>query len=342
MPELELSSAEAEDVGPQPPVPCDAHAALEPEAEPFDAPPPPCTVSFDTGAGTVSCAGLAYAEAAGDARGGALARAGLATGHAVWPAGLLLCDYLVSLRPQWREAAQPLRVVELGCGLGLCGLVAAKLLPPLSSVWLTDGDTGCCARAAANVDANGAAVSPAVCRVRPLVWGDAAADARLVADAGGPFDVVLAGDCVYDDGAEGAKRVAALVATASRLLSPAPGSAFLIGFQRRTLPLDNLLRAATGVGLVGGVPDGCWAEDFFANRCPEARHGALSCLTIASSRPHTCASAADGHVADGGAAARAGTAMTGHLCAPAFVVQLSIAAQCLQPPPLRSTASLAA
>ena len=81
--------------------------------------------------------GLRYAECDGDARGGALAAAGHATGAAQWPAGTLLCDFLAS--DSGRDALHGSRVVELGCGLGMCGLVAAALAGPSGCVLLTDG-----------------------------------------------------------------------------------------------------------------------------------------------------------------------------------------------------------
>lgn len=175
-------------------------------------PPPPCVVTYAVNDTVISCAGLRCSEAAGDSRGGPLARAGLATGAAQWPAGVLLCDYLVEQRHLLHGA----NVVELGCGLGLCGLVAASLASPSGRVVLTDGDADCCARAAANVLSN-ARADAAPCVVRRLRWGDAAHDAALLDEAGvRSFDLVIGGDVVYDDGAEGAQRISELVATADR------------------------------------------------------------------------------------------------------------------------------
>jgi len=70
--------------------------------------------------------GLRYAECEGDARGGA-----------AWPAGTLLCDYLQNALGE--EGLRGRRVLELGCGLGMCGLVAAALAGPTGCVLLTDG-----------------------------------------------------------------------------------------------------------------------------------------------------------------------------------------------------------
>ena len=82
------------------------------------------------------------------------------TGDLVWPAALLLCDYLVDRRRLLvRDSAV---VVELGCGAGLPGLVASGLGAP--SVFLTDAASSSLAYAAAN-----AAGVPGV-HVRWLDW----------------------------------------------------------------------------------------------------------------------------------------------------------------------------
>ena len=99
--------------------------------------PAPGVYEYRVAGRALRLSGLRYAECEGDARGGALAAAGHATGAAQWPAGTLLCDYLsAALGAKGLRGA---RVVELGCGLGMCGVVAAALAGPSGSVLLTDG-----------------------------------------------------------------------------------------------------------------------------------------------------------------------------------------------------------
>ena len=62
-----------------------------------------------------------------DPRGGNLSAHGKATGEAFWPASRLLMDHLVR-DCELLKGDAPRRVVELGCGLGLAGLVAATML----------------------------------------------------------------------------------------------------------------------------------------------------------------------------------------------------------------------
>ena len=73
---------------------------------------------------TLSVEGYTYRQ---DPRGGNLSAHGKATGEAFWPASRLLMDYLVR-DCELLKGDAPRRVVELGCGLGLAGLVAATML----------------------------------------------------------------------------------------------------------------------------------------------------------------------------------------------------------------------
>ena len=78
-----------------------------------------------------------------------------------------------------------LRVVELGCGLGVPSLVAARAG---ASVLATDGDEEALPLVRRNAEENGVAVDTAL-----VAWE---APAELVAH--GPFDLVLAADVLYE------------------------------------------------------------------------------------------------------------------------------------------------
>lgn len=203
----------------------------------------------------VACRGLSYSEHQGDSRGGALAAAGHATGATQWPAGRLLCDYLCALGA---PALAGVTACELGCGLGMCGLTAAALG---ATVVLTDGDAGCVAFAAANAETAEGSVRAALLR-----WGDPAATAAVLAGRPG-FQLVLGGDLVYEAGAPGYAAVRALFGTASALLAPA--GVFLLGLQRRSVPLAHVLECGAEEGLGAEVPSGEHAEDLFGNRTEE-------------------------------------------------------------------------
>ena len=225
--------------------------------------PPPCTFEFTLPCGrALLFRGLSYDESRGDARGGALAASGHCTGHAQWPAGVLLSEYLATEGARLRGKT----AVELGCGLGMVGLVAASFG---CDVLLTDGDAAAVERARENAAA--AACSGRVC-CATLCWGDADADEALKREhvsSGFGFDLVLGGDLVYDSTA-GDAELKQLLGTASRLLAQQPTARFLLGLQRRSVPLERLLHLAKAdYQLLGRVPDGGWWLDFFDNKCEE-------------------------------------------------------------------------
>ena len=149
--------------------------------------PPPLQAQkthYDVNGVTLSVDGYAYRQ---DARGGNLSAHGKATGEAFWPASRLLMDYLVEDCALLKGDGR--RVIELGCGLGLAGLVAAALLGETkgSDVVLTDGDAGVVSRARAS--AQSAHLTTTVsCAVHR--WGEAHDLGR--------FDVVLAAEVLYD------------------------------------------------------------------------------------------------------------------------------------------------
>jgi hypothetical protein len=94
-----------------------------------------------------------------------------------------------------RDDLTGMRVVELGCGVGLTGLAAAALG---ARVVLTDRDSHVLAQAAANIDLNKPALLEAGGRAATfkLDWRDSAALQMLLREHG-PFDLIVASDVLY-------------------------------------------------------------------------------------------------------------------------------------------------
>ena len=107
-----------------------------------------------------------------------------------WECALRLCRALEARCGVIRGTA----VLELGCGVGVPGLVAARL--GARKVVLTDtAAPGALDAAAAAIASN--ELSDTVV-AEPLMWGDRGAAAALV-EAHGPFSVVLCSDLIYGD-----------------------------------------------------------------------------------------------------------------------------------------------
>ena len=109
------------------------------------------------------------------------------TGAAVWKAGSLLADFMAT---DGTSTIRGQRVLELGCGTGLCGIVAARL--GASGVVLTDASDAVLQRAMGNVARNLEPPLRGRVRVQQLLWGGLD-DPEL----SGQFDCVIASDVLY-------------------------------------------------------------------------------------------------------------------------------------------------
>jgi len=118
------------------------------------------------------------------------------TGLAVWGGAETLCDYLLEERdcgsPSQIFRRGQSRVLELGAGLGLCGIFVAHAFEPVKVV-LSDGDVDVLERLETNIKenqaTNGALVLPA-----QLIWGQ---NLDAFQNMHGKFDVIIASECMY-------------------------------------------------------------------------------------------------------------------------------------------------
>ena len=128
-----------------------------------------------------------------------------------WPSGIALADHVAA-----RDDLPGTRVVEIGCGLGLPSLAAARLG---ANVVATDWSPDAIALLDRNASRNGEPVSA----VR-ADWRDTDANVSL-----GPFDLVLAADVLYE-----ARNAAPILTLLARLGAPAtiadPGRRHATGF----------------------------------------------------------------------------------------------------------------
>lgn len=149
------------------------------------------------------------------------------TASAVWDSAVVLARYLVTHREQLVLMD---RIVELGAGTGLAGLVAGRLVRSDESVSLILTDlASSLPRLKHNVDLN---PCPGVkVTVQELVWGTRSLPSELVDSSPQTHCLVLAADCLlpYSDGLMGD-----LADTLSRLLQSASSCSFaLVAYEER-------------------------------------------------------------------------------------------------------------
>ncbi|KAJ8599557.1 hypothetical protein CTAYLR_007128 [Chrysophaeum taylorii] len=101
-------------------------------------------------------------------------------GFQLWPAARFLCEELAEHWPGGKRA------IELGCGVGLCGIFAAKRFG--CSVVMTDLPE------VLDASRRATSMNGGCCDVRPLPWGQ---NVEAAAVPCGGVDVVLAADVVY-------------------------------------------------------------------------------------------------------------------------------------------------
>jgi predicted nicotinamide N-methyase len=116
----------------------------------------------------------------------------------LWPAGVVLAEQLAGALG---DGLAGRRVIELGCGLGACGLAAARRG---ARVVLTDSEPEALALVERNARGNRLDVE-----TRALPWGAVPDELR------GAFDVVLGADVTYDP-----RTRPALLATIAALRAP--------------------------------------------------------------------------------------------------------------------------
>lgn len=158
------------------------------------------------------------------------------TGLTLWRASSILCDYIVS---QEDKILAIQNLLELGAGLGLCGILASKLGAP--RVVLTDGDSNALARMRDNLHLN--SCSSTSCH--QLVWGE---DLDRFDERHGTFDLILGSDIIYVE-----EIIEPLWNTVDRLLIR--DGEFWLAFARRNVSIDLVLDHAGKHGYCWKTPE---------------------------------------------------------------------------------------
>lgn len=156
------------------------------------------------------------------------------TGHVAWQAMPILCHFILS--PAGQKLLASARVVELGAGIGVPGLLAGRSCAELV---LTDSNDAVVERLRRNVELNGADMRcyPDATRVANVAWGADAFPPPTVAARGG-FDVVLGSDVVYSTSS-----ARTFLETAEGLMAR-PGGVIVLAYIPRWPTVDRALHDA--------------------------------------------------------------------------------------------------
>lgn len=156
------------------------------------------------------------------------------TGHVAWQAMPILCHFILS--PAGQKLLESARVVELGAGIGVPGLLAGRSCAELV---LTDSNDAVVERLRRNIQLNGVEMRchPDATRVANVAWGADAFPPPTVAARGG-FDVVLGSDVVYS-----ASSARTFLETAEGLMAK-PGGVTVLAYIPRWPTVDRALHDA--------------------------------------------------------------------------------------------------
>jgi|EP00970_Alexandrium_tamarense_P020006 predicted nicotinamide N-methyase len=175
------------------------------------------------------------------------------TGLAVWGGAEVLCRYIAEQKESDMLISKGSRVLELGAGLGLCGLLLAQCFTP-ATVVLSDGDVDVLKRLVLNTQQN---ASPAT--VSQLVWGQ---NLNIFKQQHGVFDVILATDCVYMT-----PSLFPLWKTIDHLLCRESSAVFIyVNVCASQVPMDKVLALASQFGFTWTQPTHSDFRDVFMFR----------------------------------------------------------------------------
>lgn len=152
------------------------------------------------------------------------------TGQIIWPASRALAEFLLENK-FYCEGTK--KILELGAGVGLAGLIASKLADDPSTVILTDNNQHILDLLEKNVLENFPEGGKPICK--KLSWGKDNVE-EFVKDYGGSFNIILGADVVFWPAS-----VALLIETVSELLDHQEGSCFLLSYVERSRHTTTLL-----------------------------------------------------------------------------------------------------
>ncbi|CAM9390940.1 unnamed protein product [Ectocarpus fasciculatus] len=172
------------------------------------------------------------------------------TGLTLWRAAPILCQFLINNRDSY---VNDKNILELGGGLGLCGILCGMLRA--KQVYITDGDSDSLRGMRGNVEANIPQDSESVVKCRQLRWGARVDEfSRHIAPdvrPDGRFDVIMGSDIIYVESI-----LDPLFATVDALLTIDGMGVFILAYARRNVKIDLVFETADKFGFEWTLPDG--------------------------------------------------------------------------------------
>ena len=180
------------------------------------------------------------------------------TGMSVWKGSEVMCTYL----RQHPEVIHKKKVLELGAGCGLCGLVCKIVLGP-QSVLISDGDHKVLENLRYNVELNGLQIADDVSSSASddestiscpqLIWGKN--HAVNFTEQYGKHDVIIATDCVYMT-----QSVSPLFETINEVLNRS-GVFLFVNTCASACPMETVFEIAEDAGFVSLEEDYWYDEE---------------------------------------------------------------------------------
>lgn len=177
------------------------------------------------------------------------------TGLTLWRAAPLLCEFLTQNVNKYISGKY---VLELGAGLGLCGILAGSL--GAASVYMTDGDSDSLSRMRQNVARNKQIITKGCGTIhcKQLRWGRHLTEFKkhcALPTPNGKFDVIMGSDIIYTQDI-----LDPLFKTVDFLLKDNSNDVngfFLLAYARRNVKIDYVFETAEKYGFQWTMPDHC-------------------------------------------------------------------------------------
>ncbi|EGG15356.1 hypothetical protein DFA_10190 [Cavenderia fasciculata] len=148
------------------------------------------------------------------------------TGQIIWPAAKLLTQYIVSKREEYQNGS----ILEVGSGVGICGLFVARVNP--NSVVSDNNDI---VMELLEENAQLSRTDGYPCQAVKLEWGDMA-NIESVKKQYGTFDTILGADVVY-----WRTSIIPLFLTIQQLLTDSSSASYILCYQSRSSQTDTYL-----------------------------------------------------------------------------------------------------